>query len=47
MSTLISTFKFERSDKPIFWKFAGIAYPALSKESMKPELNLKVSLAGP
>ncbi|KAI0754104.1 cytochrome P450 [Daedaleopsis nitida] len=45
MSTLISTFKFERSDKPIYWKFAGIAYPALNRESMKPELNLKVSLA--
>ena len=45
MSTLISSFKFELSKKPIYWKFAGIAYPATSKESFKPELNLKVSLA--
>ncbi|KAI0737376.1 cytochrome P450 [Daedaleopsis nitida] len=44
MSTLMSTFKFERSEKPVHWKFAGVAYPALDKESMKPELNLKVSV---
>ncbi|KAI0713903.1 cytochrome P450 [Earliella scabrosa] len=45
LSVLISSFKFELSEKPIFWNFAGIAYPALSKESRRPEMHLKVSLA--
>lgn len=42
--TLISAFKFEFSEKPIVWNFAGIPYPALSRQSSKPEMFLKVSL---
>ncbi|TBU59775.1 cytochrome P450 [Dichomitus squalens] len=45
LSTLVSNFKFELSDKPIFWNFAGIAYPTTSHESSRPEMTLKVSLA--
>ncbi|KAI1790098.1 cytochrome P450 [Ganoderma leucocontextum] len=45
LSTLVSNFQFELSpDKPIFWNFAGIAYPVTSHESSKPEMNLKVRL---
>ena len=43
--TLINAFKFELSDKQIIWNFAGIAYPASSWKSSKPEMYLNVSLA--
>ncbi|KAI0713881.1 cytochrome P450 [Earliella scabrosa] len=45
LSALVASFKFEPSDKPIVWRFAGITYPAASKDSAKPEMFLKVSLA--
>ncbi|RDX41926.1 cytochrome P450 [Lentinus brumalis] len=44
LSTLISTFKFERSDTPIIWNFAGISFPTSTKGSVRPEMYLKVSL---
>ncbi|RPD55321.1 cytochrome P450 [Lentinus tigrinus ALCF2SS1-7] len=43
LSTLISAFKFERSDTPIIWNFAGIAFPTSTKGSLRPEMYLKVS----
>lgn len=43
--TLISSFKFELSSKPVVWNFASIAYPAVSRDSSKPEMYLNVSLA--
>ena len=43
--TLVSNFKFELTDKPVYWKFAGVIYPATSKERTRPELWLNVSLA--
>ena len=41
---LLASFKFKRCEKAIVWNFAGIAYPAISKESSKPEMYLKVEL---
>ncbi|KAM5540048.1 hypothetical protein V8D89_006188 [Ganoderma adspersum] len=46
LSTLVSSFRFSLSpDKPIFWNFAGIAYPVTDHASSKPEMTLNVSLA--
>ena len=45
--TLVHAFKFEISEKPIVWNFAGISYPAASRESSKPQMFLKVDLANP
>ncbi|KAM5542771.1 hypothetical protein V8D89_003732 [Ganoderma adspersum] len=42
---LLSGFKFELSEKPLVWNFAGISYPSAGYESSKPEMVLKVSLA--
>lgn len=45
LTTLISAFKFERSETPIFWNFAGISYPTTIKGSIRPEMYLKVTMA--
>ncbi|KAM5541912.1 hypothetical protein V8D89_004222 [Ganoderma adspersum] len=42
---LVSSFKFELSDTKIHWNFAGVIYPATSKDSGKPEMWMNVSLA--
>ena len=42
---LLTNFKFERSETPIIWNFAGIAFPAKSHDSVHPEMYLKVSVA--
>ncbi|KAI0659771.1 cytochrome P450 [Cubamyces menziesii] len=43
LSTLISTFTFELSDKPIAWNLAGVVYPTAGPDS-KLSLPLKVGL---
>ena len=43
--TLVSNFEFELTDTPVYWKFAGVIYPATSKERTRPEMWLNVSLA--
>ncbi len=45
LCVLLSTFKFELSEKPFVWNFAAISYPSASFVSSKPEMSLKVSLA--
>ncbi|KAM5541911.1 hypothetical protein V8D89_004221 [Ganoderma adspersum] len=42
---LVSSFKFELSNTKIYWNFAGVTYPATSKDSGKPEMWMNVSLA--
>ena len=42
---LVSSFKFALSDTKIHWNFAGVIYPATSKDSGKPEMWMNVSLA--
>ena len=42
---LLSGFKFELSEKPVVWNFAGVSYPSMGYESTKPAMVLKVSVA--
>ena len=42
---LVNAFKFELSDRPIVWNFAGVAYPAINRLSSKSQMYLSVSLA--
>ncbi|KAH9915040.1 cytochrome P450 [Epithele typhae] len=42
---LVSAFTFKRGETPIFWSFAGIAYPTTGKKGDKPQLWLDISLA--
>ncbi|KAI0641513.1 cytochrome P450 [Trametes meyenii] len=43
LSTLLSTFTFEQSDKRIDWNLAGILYPTVGADT-KPSLPLKLGL---
>ncbi|OSD02190.1 cytochrome P450 [Trametes coccinea BRFM310] len=43
LSLLISSFKFEMTDKPIVWKTSAVSFPTMGEESTKPELLLKVT----
>ncbi|KAI0746321.1 hypothetical protein C8Q80DRAFT_1271235 [Daedaleopsis nitida] len=36
LAALVGAFRFELSDKPFAWSFAGVSHPAADKESMKP-----------
>ncbi|KAI0333103.1 cytochrome P450 [Cubamyces sp. BRFM 1775] len=42
LATLLPAFKFELSDKPIFWNAAGITYPSVGDYKRPPEMPLKV-----
>ncbi|KAI0657156.1 cytochrome P450 [Cubamyces menziesii] len=44
LATLLPAFKFELTDKPIFWNAAGITYPSVGDYSTKPELPLRVTM---
>ena len=44
LSVLLSTFKFELSDKPIVWNVASVRYPTVGRESNVPQMPMKVSL---
>ncbi|KAH9852304.1 cytochrome P450 [Lenzites betulinus] len=44
LSTLISAFVFELTDKPIWWNMAGVQYPSVDAKGEHPELPMKVSL---
>ncbi|KAI0333049.1 cytochrome P450 [Cubamyces sp. BRFM 1775] len=43
LSLLVSSFKFELTDKPISWNTSGVSYPTMSEDSDKPEMLLKVT----
>ncbi len=45
LSTLVASFRYERSKTPIVWNFAGVTFPSSDKDSRTPEMYLKVSLA--
>ncbi|KAI0746326.1 cytochrome P450 [Daedaleopsis nitida] len=47
LAVLVGAFRFELSDKPFVWNFAGVAYPAANIGDKKPEMFLRVSLASP
>ncbi|KAI0657108.1 cytochrome P450 [Cubamyces menziesii] len=43
LSLLVSSFKFELTDKPISWNTSGVSYPTMSEDSDRPEMLLKVT----
>ncbi|KAI0628771.1 cytochrome P450 [Trametes polyzona] len=44
LASLLPVFKFEPSDKDIYWKAAPVAFPTVGKDSRTPEMPMKVSL---
>ncbi|KAI0327596.1 cytochrome P450 [Cubamyces sp. BRFM 1775] len=44
LAVLLSTFKFELSDKNVHWNLAGVMYPSVDREGNHPELPMKVTL---
>ena len=44
LAVLIPTFKFELSNKEIYWNFTGVQYPTVGTESTKAEMFLRLSL---
>ncbi|KAI0764581.1 cytochrome P450 [Trametes elegans] len=42
LSTLLTNFTFGLSKRPIHWKVSAITFPSTSKDSMEPEMWLKV-----
>ena len=44
LTVLLSTFKFELTDKRIYWNLAPFVYPSVVPYGSKPELPLKVTL---
>ncbi|KAH9857461.1 cytochrome P450 [Lenzites betulinus] len=43
LASLIPAFKFELSDKHVYWNAAGVSFPSAGKANGKPELPLKVA----
>ncbi|KAI0716854.1 cytochrome P450 [Earliella scabrosa] len=44
LAVLLSTFKFELTQKPITWNLAGVTYPSVDAHGERPELPMKVTL---
>ncbi|TBU26014.1 cytochrome P450 [Dichomitus squalens] len=44
LAVLLSTFKFELTEKAIYWNIAPIVYPSVVPDGSKPELPIKVTL---
>ncbi|KAI0642567.1 cytochrome P450 [Trametes meyenii] len=42
LSSLLANFVFELSEKPIFWHISAITFPSSSKDSLQPEMFLRV-----
>ncbi|KAI0367643.1 cytochrome P450 [Pilatotrama ljubarskyi] len=42
LSNLLANFTFELSEKPIHWHMSGITFPSAGKDSLKPEMWLRV-----
>ncbi|KAI0350849.1 cytochrome P450 [Trametes cingulata] len=42
LSSLLANFTFELSETPIHWHFSGITFPSTGKDSLKPEMWLRV-----
>ncbi|KAH9899159.1 cytochrome P450 [Cubamyces lactineus] len=43
LAVLLSSFKFELSDKHIYWNLAGVMYPSVDVNGNHPELPMKVT----
>ncbi|KZT72982.1 cytochrome P450 [Daedalea quercina L-15889] len=44
LAVMLSTFKFELTDKPVVWNVASVRYPTVGTESTYAEMPMKVSL---
>jgi len=44
LAVLLPVFTFEPPKSPIFWNIAGVSYPTMSKETLRPQMMLKVGL---
>ena len=44
LAVLLSTFKFELSDKAIYWNLAPVVYPSIKKDGSEAKMPMKVSL---
>ena len=44
LAVLLSKFKFELTEKPIYWNLAPVTYPTVVADGSKPELPLKVTM---
>ncbi|CDO70522.1 hypothetical protein BN946_scf184569.g65 [Trametes cinnabarina] len=42
LASLLTNFTFELSNKPIHWNISAITFPSTGKDSLKPEMGLKV-----
>ncbi|KAI0676559.1 cytochrome P450 [Trametes maxima] len=42
LSSLLANFTFELSEKPIHWHISAVTFPSSSKDSLKPEMFLRV-----
>ncbi|KAJ2971669.1 hypothetical protein NUW54_g12452 [Trametes sanguinea] len=42
LASLLMNFTFELSEKPIHWNISAITFPSTGKDSLKPEMWLKV-----
>ncbi|KAI0333106.1 cytochrome P450 [Cubamyces sp. BRFM 1775] len=43
LAMLLPAFRFELSERPVFWNAAGVAYPSAGDYSTKPEMPLRVT----
>ena len=44
LAVLLSKFKFELTENPIYWNLAPVTYPTILADGSKPELPLKVTM---
>ncbi|KAM5537528.1 hypothetical protein V8D89_008855 [Ganoderma adspersum] len=44
LAVLLSKFKFELTEKPIYWNLAPVMYPSVKMDGSKPEMPLKVTM---
>ena len=44
LAVLLAHFKFESGKDEIVWNHAGVAYPTVGNDSLKPEMPLKASV---
>ena len=44
LAVLLSTFKFELGEQPVYWNLAPIVYPSITKDGSEPMMPMKMSL---
>ena len=44
LAVLLSKFKFELTDKPVYWDPTPVIYPTIKADGNEPELPMKVTM---